>query len=76
MIDQRLSRTHMVGVRHSVAIATAFLKTTLPVKEGRFHFYRDKLAVVNLRHQVQHMNNCSYVIEQTLAPLLIYQKFN
>ena len=39
-------------------------------------FISHKLAVVNSRHQVQHMNNRSYVIEQTTALHLIYQKFN
>ena len=66
----------MVGIRHSVATATAFLKTTLPVKEGRFRFLSRKLTVSNLWYQAQHMNNRSYVIEKTTAPCLIYQIFN
>lgn len=66
----------MVGIRHSVATATAFLKTTLPVKEGRFRFISHKLTVANSRYQTQHMSNHSYVIEQTTALHLSYQKFN
>ena len=53
----------MVGIRHSVATATAFLKTTLPVKEGRFRFISRKLAEVNS-------------FEQMLNTQIIYQKFN
>lgn len=66
----------MVGIRHSVATATAFLKTTLPVKEGRFHFISHKFTASNLRYQARRMNNRSYVTEQTTALHLIYQKFN
>ena len=66
----------MVGIRHSMAAATAFLNTTLPVKEGRFRFISRKLTVSNLRYQARHMNNRSYVIKQTLAQHLIYQIFN
>ena len=40
-------QTLMVGIRHSVATAIAFLKTTLPVKEGRFRFISHKLTVAN-----------------------------
>ena len=66
----------MVGIRHSVATATAFLKTTLPVKEGRFRFISHKFTASNLRYQARRMNNRSYVTEQTTALHLIYQKFN
>lgn len=55
----------MVGVRHSVANATAFLKITLPIKEGQFRFFMShKLTVANLLHSAQYMSNYSYVIEQ------------
>ena len=66
----------MVGIRHSVATATAFLKTTLPVKEGRFRFISHKFTASNLRYQARRMNNRSYVTEQTTAPHMLYQKFN
>ena len=66
----------MVGIRHSVATATAFLKTTLLVKEGRFRFISHKFTASNLRYQARRMNNRSYVTEQTTALHLIYQKFN
>lgn len=66
----------MVGIRHSVATATTFLKTTLPVKEGRFRFISHKFTTANLRYQARRMNNRSYVTEQTTALHLIYQKFN
>ena len=69
-------QTRMVGIRHSVATATAFLKTTLPVKEGRFRFISHKFTASNLRYQARRMNNRSYVTEQTTALHLIYQKFN
>lgn len=32
-------QARMVGIRHSVATATAFLKTTIPVTYGRVSFY-------------------------------------
>lgn len=66
----------MVGIRHSVATATAFLKTTLTVEEGRFRFISHKFTASNLRYQARRMNNRSYVTEQTTALHLIYQKFN
>lgn len=69
-------QARMVGIRHSVATATAFLKTTLPVKEGRFRFISHKFTASNLRYQARRMNNRSYVTEQTTALHLIYQKFN
>ena len=69
-------QSRMVGIRHSVATATAFLKTTLPVKEGRFRFISHKFTASNLRYQARRMNNRSYVTEQTTALHLIYQKFN
>ena len=69
-------QARMVGIRHSVATATAFLKTTPPVKEGRFRFISHKFTASNLRYQARRMNNRSYVTEQTTALHLIYQKFN
>lgn len=58
-------QTLMVGIRHSVATATAFLKTTLPVKEGRFRFISHKFTASNLFCPTRHMNNRSYVIART-----------
>ena len=69
-------QARMVGIRHSVATATAFLKPTLPIKEGRFRFISHKFTASNLRYQARRMNNRSYVTEQTTALHLIYQKFN
>lgn len=60
-------QTLMVGIRHTRACALAFLKTTLPIKEGRFRFISHKLTVANLFCPTRHMNNRSYVIARTTA---------
>lgn len=57
----------MVGIRHTRACALAFLKTTLPIKEGWFRFISHKLTVANLFCPTRHMNNRSYVIARTTA---------